>query len=95
MEEVTVKFNRKVKVHNNGRETIFDSGDTVKSHIYNIGYNPLKFDGKENHGVQSYVTVDVPIERGRKGGEGPSGDGRYYVRVLKTFVLNEEVEIIV
>lgn len=55
----------------------------------------MKFDGKENHGVQSYVTIDVPIERGRKGGEGPSGDGRYYVRVLKTFVLNEEVEIIV
>lgn len=95
MEEVTVKFNRRIKVHNNGRETIFDSGDTVKSYIYNIGYNPLKFDGKENHGVQSYVTIDVPIERGRKGGEGPSGDGKYFVRVLKTFVLNEEVEIIV
>lgn len=95
MEEVTVKFNRRIKVHNNGRETIFDSGDTVKSHIYNIGYNPLKFDGKENHGVQSYVTIDVPIEIGRKGGEGPSGDGKYFVRVLKTFVLNEEVEIIV
>lgn len=95
MEEVTVKFNRKVKVHNNGRETIFDSGDIVKSHIYNIGYNPLKFDGKENHGAQSYVTVDVSIERERKDGEGPSGDGKYYVRVLKTFLLNEEVEIIV
>lgn len=95
MEEVTVKFNRTIKFYNNGRETIFYSGDTIKSHIYNIGYNPLKFNPWENDGVQSYVTVDVPIERERKDGEGPSGDGKYFVRVLKTFLLNEEVEIIV
>ena len=94
MDKVKARFISSREFTLDGIETKFEVLETFDTKIYNMGYTPYdRF--VDDVRARTFVTIEVPLQRCRREDEGPSGNGKYYVRKLMTFELNVEIQLFV